>query len=211
MTACCCGECSSLYYYQLSTQLSLMVFFCYATSGQSVVAATPCPTPSCYTPAHLTSLARLRHMYACTHTQAAPAGSVFLLHGAHTVMLALRCAVLVGNLNAVVSLLLPARSYPPVTPSHPEAHHSAHTAVTAAAAAAASALLTHVLPRNNTACAHNPTGVDPTAEQWAAMSKAMLERGIFPFFDMAYQVWRTILCLVGVCPCLCSASQSAPV
>lgn len=38
------------------------------------------------------------------------------------------------------------------------------------------------------ACAHNPTGVDPTPEQWKALSKAMQEKGHFPFFDMAYQV-----------------------
>ncbi len=40
------------------------------------------------------------------------------------------------------------------------------------------------------ACAHNPTGVDPTPQQWAAISKAMAERGHFPCFDMAYQVGR---------------------
>ena len=38
------------------------------------------------------------------------------------------------------------------------------------------------------ACAHNPTGVDPTPEQWRQLSRAMLERGHFPLFDMAYQV-----------------------
>ncbi|KAG2437533.1 hypothetical protein HYH02_011176 [Chlamydomonas schloesseri] len=37
------------------------------------------------------------------------------------------------------------------------------------------------------ACAHNPTGVDPTPEQWRQLSAAMLERGHFPLFDMAYQ------------------------
>eukprot|EP00195_Chlamydomonas_chlamydogama_P012234 CAMPEP_0202901686 /NCGR_PEP_ID=MMETSP1392-20130828/14399_1 /ASSEMBLY_ACC=CAM_ASM_000868 /TAXON_ID=225041 /ORGANISM="Chlamydomonas chlamydogama, Strain SAG 11-48b" /LENGTH=435 /DNA_ID=CAMNT_0049588291 /DNA_START=25 /DNA_END=1332 /DNA_ORIENTATION=+ len=37
------------------------------------------------------------------------------------------------------------------------------------------------------ACAHNPTGVDPTAEQWRQISRLMLEKGHFPFFDMAYQ------------------------
>jgi aspartate aminotransferase len=37
------------------------------------------------------------------------------------------------------------------------------------------------------ACAHNPTGVDPSPEQWKAISKLMLECGHFPFFDMAYQ------------------------
>ena len=37
------------------------------------------------------------------------------------------------------------------------------------------------------ACAHNPTGVDPTEEQWRAISDAVKEGGHFPFFDMAYQ------------------------
>jgi aspartate aminotransferase, mitochondrial len=37
------------------------------------------------------------------------------------------------------------------------------------------------------ACAHNPTGVDPTEDQWRAISKAIKEQGHFPFFDMAYQ------------------------
>lgn len=38
------------------------------------------------------------------------------------------------------------------------------------------------------ACAHNPTGVDPTPEQWSQISKLMLDKGHFAFFDMAYQV-----------------------
>lgn len=37
------------------------------------------------------------------------------------------------------------------------------------------------------ACAHNPTGVDPSAEQWKAISKLMKEKGHFACFDMAYQ------------------------
>jgi aspartate aminotransferase len=37
------------------------------------------------------------------------------------------------------------------------------------------------------ACAHNPTGVDPTPEQWAVISDIAKERKLFPFFDMAYQ------------------------
>lgn len=37
------------------------------------------------------------------------------------------------------------------------------------------------------ACAHNPTGVDPTEEQWRAISDAVKEGGHYPFFDMAYQ------------------------
>ncbi|RKP08516.1 pyridoxal phosphate-dependent transferase, partial [Thamnocephalis sphaerospora] len=37
------------------------------------------------------------------------------------------------------------------------------------------------------ACAHNPTGVDPTPEQWAEISKVIKKRDHFVFFDMAYQ------------------------
>ncbi|KAF8516114.1 pyridoxal phosphate-dependent transferase [Hysterangium stoloniferum] len=37
------------------------------------------------------------------------------------------------------------------------------------------------------ACAHNPTGVDPTPEQWKEISDIVQEKGLFPFFDMAYQ------------------------
>ncbi|KAF9015196.1 aspartate aminotransferase [Cyathus striatus] len=37
------------------------------------------------------------------------------------------------------------------------------------------------------ACAHNPTGVDPTPEQWKIISDIVKERKLFPFFDMAYQ------------------------
>ncbi|KAH0258597.1 hypothetical protein KCU91_g15728, partial [Aureobasidium melanogenum] len=37
------------------------------------------------------------------------------------------------------------------------------------------------------ACAHNPTGVDPTEEQWRALSDVIKENGHYPFFDMAYQ------------------------
>lgn len=37
------------------------------------------------------------------------------------------------------------------------------------------------------ACAHNPTGVDPTPEQWKAIEVAIKEGGHYPFFDMAYQ------------------------
>lgn len=37
------------------------------------------------------------------------------------------------------------------------------------------------------ACAHNPTGVDPTKEDWKQISDAIKEKEHFPFFDMAYQ------------------------
>lgn len=38
------------------------------------------------------------------------------------------------------------------------------------------------------ACAHNPTGVDPTPAQWAEIAGVVKDKKLFPFFDMAYQV-----------------------
>jgi aspartate aminotransferase len=37
------------------------------------------------------------------------------------------------------------------------------------------------------ACAHNPTGVDPTPEQWMKMAEVIKKRNLYVFFDMAYQ------------------------
>ncbi|KAI9710094.1 MAG: Aspartate aminotransferase, cytoplasmic [Bogoriella megaspora] len=37
------------------------------------------------------------------------------------------------------------------------------------------------------ACAHNPTGVDPTQEQWKQIAKTIRNKNHFPFFDCAYQ------------------------
>ncbi|CCG81192.1 putative Aspartate transaminase [Taphrina deformans PYCC 5710] len=37
------------------------------------------------------------------------------------------------------------------------------------------------------ACAHNPTGVDPSPEQWSLIADAMQEKKHIPLFDSAYQ------------------------
>ncbi|CAL4060896.1 unnamed protein product, partial [Meganyctiphanes norvegica] len=37
------------------------------------------------------------------------------------------------------------------------------------------------------ACAHNPTGVDPTMDQWKEIADVCEERKLFPLFDSAYQ------------------------
>jgi aspartate aminotransferase len=37
------------------------------------------------------------------------------------------------------------------------------------------------------ACAHNPTGVDPTQEEWKKIAEIMKRKKQFPFFDTAYQ------------------------
>lgn len=37
------------------------------------------------------------------------------------------------------------------------------------------------------ACCHNPTGVDPSIEQWAQIAQAVKEANLVPFIDIAYQ------------------------
>lgn len=39
-------------------------------------------------------------------------------------------------------------------------------------------------------CCHNPTGIDPTLEQWQTLAQLSVEKGWLPLFDFAY----------GVCP-----------
>jgi len=37
------------------------------------------------------------------------------------------------------------------------------------------------------ACCHNPSGLDPSQDQWRAITDVIIERGLVPFIDMAYQ------------------------
>ncbi len=37
------------------------------------------------------------------------------------------------------------------------------------------------------ACCHNPTGVDPTPEQWQQIANVVKDRELVPFLDIAYQ------------------------
>ncbi|KAJ1326852.1 aspartate aminotransferase, cytoplasmic [Microdochium nivale] len=41
------------------------------------------------------------------------------------------------------------------------------------------------------ACAHNPTGVDPTLDQWKEIAQIMRQKSHLPFFDTAYQGFAT--------------------
>lgn len=36
-------------------------------------------------------------------------------------------------------------------------------------------------------CCHNPTGIDPTAEEWETLAKLVADKGLLPLFDFAYQ------------------------
>lgn len=40
-------------------------------------------------------------------------------------------------------------------------------------------------------CCHNPTGCDPTAEQWQQIAEAVYRRGLMPVMDFAYQGFAT--------------------
>ena len=37
------------------------------------------------------------------------------------------------------------------------------------------------------ACCHNPTGIDPTADQWSEIAELTAQRGLLPILDFAYQ------------------------
>ena len=37
------------------------------------------------------------------------------------------------------------------------------------------------------ACCHNPTGIDPTVEQWKQIGQVLQQRGVLPLVDFAYQ------------------------
>ena len=41
------------------------------------------------------------------------------------------------------------------------------------------------------ACCHNPTGYDLTPEQWEQVAQVVVERGLVPFLDLAYQGFAT--------------------
>lgn len=36
-------------------------------------------------------------------------------------------------------------------------------------------------------CCHNPTGIDPTTEEWETLAKLTAQKGLLPLFDFAYQ------------------------
>lgn len=46
-------------------------------------------------------------------------------------------------------------------------------------------------------CAHNPTGIDPTNEQWAKIADLCIKKNHLPFFDVAYQVQTISACLLA--------------
>lgn len=53
------------------------------------------------------------------------------------------------------------------------------------------------MPENSTivlhACCHNPTGIDPTNDQWKELSALIKKQKVLPFFDLAYQGFKKSL------------------
>jgi hypothetical protein len=45
-------------------------------------------------------------------------------------------------------------------------------------------------------CAHNPTGVDPTKEQWQILADTIKAKNHLSFFDVAYQVNHACLSVI---------------
>ena len=43
------------------------------------------------------------------------------------------------------------------------------------------------------ACCHNPSGLDPTEEEWRAIADVIVDKELVPFVDMAYQGFATSL------------------
>lgn len=48
-------------------------------------------------------------------------------------------------------------------------------------------------------CAHNPTGIDPTPEQWVKIADVIQEKNHIPFFDVAYQVLSHSYSFTSIC------------
>jgi len=65
--------------------------------------------------------------------------------------------------------------------AHTHAHTHTHTYTHTHVRCAGSVVLLH-------GCAHNPTGIDPTPEQWTQIAQLCQRKGHLPFFDIAYQV-----------------------
>ncbi|MEE9382605.1 MAG: amino acid aminotransferase [Nannocystaceae bacterium] len=78
---------------------------------------------------------------------------------------------------------LPVKAYPYFDRARNELHWKALTEALSAIPAG-DVLLLH-------ACCHNPTGVDPTPDQWRNIAAILADRGVLPVFDFAYQGFGT--------------------
>ena len=153
----------------------------------------------------------------------APEGSVVILHGIpplfhHPYVIAAslqengrpyRHTGTVGQSNplslkhalpAIVQLACPV-SCPPALPLVPAQSLPAHHGNTLAGA--------EVLQRAtvlHAGCAHNPTGIDPTREQWEQMADLCIEKNHLPFFDVVRSRTGRRLCYVALWSRLCNTT-----
>ncbi|KAL8707109.1 MAG: hypothetical protein Q9220_007807 [cf. Caloplaca sp. 1 TL-2023] len=85
-----------------------------------------------------------------------------------------------ANHNQIFSnVSLPIKTYPYFSPQTKGLDYDGMRSAIASAPSG-SIILLH-------ACAHNPTGVDPTREQWTDLATVIKQKKHFPFFDCAYQ------------------------
>ena len=56
------------------------------------------------------------------------------------------------------------------------------------------------------ACCHNPSGVDPTEDDWRAIADVIADRELVPFVDMAYPRWLCLLPAPRASACTAIAS-----
>jgi aspartate/tyrosine/aromatic aminotransferase len=89
-----------------------------------------------------------------------------------------------GNHNSIINVAgLPLRTYP-YWDQKTRGLNFEGMCQTFETAPAGSVLLLH-------SCAHNPTGCDPSEEQWKQIADICKRRGLVPFFDSAYQGFAT--------------------
>ena len=75
---------------------------------------------------------------------------------------------------------LTTKSYPYLDPEPRASWTRRACSPRCAGAAAGDVVLLH-------ACCHNPTGIDPTADDWKQIGDVIAERGLLPLVDFAYQ------------------------
>lgn len=75
---------------------------------------------------------------------------------------------------------LESKTYPYLSPDNTSLDMSGMMDTLEREARAGDAIVLH-------ACCHNPTGIDPTTEQWSELAELTAQRGILPILDFAYQ------------------------
>lgn len=84
----------------------------------------------------------------------------------------------VNHANIWKSVGVPVRSYPYWDPERKALDFEDMIQIISQEATPGDVIVLH-------GCAHNPTGLDPTKDQWRTIANLCESRGLFPFFDCA--------------------------